>query len=49
MLILEITCGDCDKVYEETEIRDGLFSSNADFCAGCDSGNTTVTAERNSE
>jgi hypothetical protein len=43
IIVLEITCNVCAKVYEVTEIRDGLFSSDADFCLGCGSGNVSVT------
>ena len=52
--VLIITCDDTDCReatggfdYYVTEIRDGLFSSDADFCRRCGSGATRILGELN--
>ena len=52
--VLKITCenADCREAtggfdYFVTEIRDGLFSSDADFCRRCGAGVTRVIGELN--
>ena len=52
--VLKITCDDkdCREAtggfdYFVTEIRDGLYSSDADFCRRCGAGNTRIIGELN--
>ena len=52
--VLKFTCddADCRKAtggydYYLTEIRDGLFSSDADYCPECGSGKVRIVGELN--